>query len=496
MIGQSLDALVADALALAPSDLLIGGEWRPAASGARFEVEDPATEQTIAEVADGDPEDGMAALAAAAGAAPAWAASTPGERRDLLRRAYELVADRAEALAVLMTAEMGKPIAQSRGEVAYAGNFLRWYSEEAVRADGRIVEAPEGDLTIATVRQPVGPCVLITPWNFPLAMPARKLAPALAAGCTAVLKPAELTPLCALAFARILEEAGVPAGVVNVVPTTSPGAVVAPLLANRRTRKLSFTGSTAVGQLLLAQAAGNVLRTSMELGGNAPFLVFADADLDEAVEGALLAKMRNTGEACTAANRFYVDRSVADEFSERLAARMVGMPIGHGLDEAVEVGPLIDERAVAKAARILGALRDEGARVVGAAPAVDGPGHFFAPVVVGDVPADSRALREEIFAPVAPIIAFDSEADAVRMANDSEFGLVSYLYTRDLDRAAVVSEALESGMVGVNTGVVSNVAAPFGGVKWSGLGREGGSEGLAEFQEIKYVATKRRPRAQ
>jgi succinate-semialdehyde dehydrogenase/glutarate-semialdehyde dehydrogenase len=493
MIGQALESRVGVALGLAPSELLIGGEWRASASGARFAVEDPATEQTIAHVADGRPEDGLAALAAAADAAPLWAASTPGERRDVLRRAYELIGKRAEALAVLMTAEMGKPIAQSRGEVAYAANFLRWYSEEAVRADGRTVQSPEGDLTIATIRQPIGPCVLITPWNFPLAMPARKLAPALAAGCTAVLKPAELTPLCALAFARILEEAGVPPGVVNVVPTTSPGDVVAPLLADRRTRKLSFTGSTAVGQMLLGQAAGNVLRTSMELGGNAPFLVFADADLDDAVEGALLAKMRNIGEACTAANRFYVDRSVAGEFAERLGERMAAMPIGHGLDEAVEVGPLIDGRAVEKAARIVAAMGSDGGRVLAAGSPVEGPGHYFAPVVVTDVPARSAALREEVFAPVAPIIPFDSDAEAVRVANDTEFGLVSYVYTRDLDRAAAVADALESGMVGVNTGVVSNVAAPFGGVKWSGLGREGGPEGLAEYQETKYVATKRRP---
>ena len=479
------------AVAAAPTDLLIGGDWRPATGGARLAVEDPATEETIAEVADATPADGLAALDAAAAAGPAWAATAPRERSAILRRAYDLLTERAEDLAVLMTLEMGKPLPDSRGEVTYAADFLLWYSEEAVRADGRIATAPSGTFDVLAIKQPVGPSVLITPWNFPAAMVTRKLGPALAAGCTTVLKPAALTPLSALAVARILEEAGAPPGVVNVLTTSSSGEVVAPLLADRRTRKVSFTGSTEVGVALLRQAADNVLRTSMELGGNAPFLVFADADLDAAVEGAAFVKLRNVGEACTAANRFYVEAAIAEEFAARLAERLGAMRIGHGLEPGVEVGPLIDERAVAKVERIVADAVQRGGRLLTGGERLDGAGHFYRPTVLDRVPADAAPFHEEIFGPVAPIASFAGEGEAIARANDTEYGLVAYLYTRDLDRAMRVSRALETGMVGLNQAFVSNVGAPFGGVKWSGLGREGGPEGLDEFLETKYIALHR-----
>jgi succinate-semialdehyde dehydrogenase/glutarate-semialdehyde dehydrogenase len=479
------------AVRAAPTELLIGGDWRPAGGGERCVVEDPATGETIAEVADASPADGLAALDAAAAAQPGWAATAPRERSAILRRAYDLMTERAEELAVLMTLEMGKPLADSRGEVTYAADFLLWYSEEAVRGDGRIARSPNGAFDVLAIRQPVGPSVLITPWNFPAAMVTRKLGPALAAGCATVVKPAGLTPLSALAVARILEEAGAPPGVVNVITTTRSGDVVGPLLADRRTRKVSFTGSTEVGKELLRQAADNVLRTSMELGGNAPFVVFADADLDRAVEGAAFVKLRNVGEACTAANRFYVEEVVADEFAARLAERLGAMRIGHGLEEGVEVGPLIDERAVEKVERLVGDAVGRGARTLTGGERVDGPGHFFRPTVLDRVPPDAAPFHEEIFGPVAPIASFSGEDEAIARANDTEYGLVAYLYTRDLDRATRVSEALETGMVGLNQAFVSNVGAPFGGVKWSGLGREGGPEGLDEFLETKYIARHR-----
>jgi succinate-semialdehyde dehydrogenase/glutarate-semialdehyde dehydrogenase len=478
-------------LSSVPTDLLIGGDWRAASGGGRFEVEDPATGETLAEVADATADDGLAALDAAVAAAPGWAAKAPRERSVVLRRAHELMTERAEDLAVLMTLEMGKPLADSRGEIAYAADFLLWYSEEAVRGDGRIARAPNGASTVLAFKQPVGPCVLVTPWNFPAAMITRKLGPALAAGCTAVVKPAALTPLSGLAVASILEEAGAPPGVVNVVPTKRAGEVVGPLLADRRTRKVSFTGSTEVGKELLRQAADNVLRVSMELGGNAPFLVFADADLEAAVEGAAFAKLRNIGEACTAANRFYVEEPIAAEFSQLLAARLERLKIGHGLEEGVEVGPLIDERAVEKADRIVGDAVSRGGRALTGGERVDGPGHFYRPTVLGDVPPDAAPFHEEIFAPVAPIADFAAEADAIARANDTDYGLVAYLYTQDLDRAQRVVAQLQTGMVGLNQPLVSNVGAPFGGVKWSGIGREGGPEGLEEFQETKYVALHR-----
>jgi succinate-semialdehyde dehydrogenase/glutarate-semialdehyde dehydrogenase len=480
------------ALETVPTGLLVGGEWRDAAGGATFPVEDPATGEEIARVADASTEDGLAALDAAVAAFPAWAATSPRERSAILRRAYDLLLARTEELSVLMCLEMGKPLAQCRGEMAYAADFLLWYSEEAVRGDGRIAAAPDGSARVLAYRQPVGPCVLVTPWNFPAAMVTRKLAPALAAGCTAVLKPAEETPLSALAIGQILLEAGVPAGVVGLVPTTRPAEVVGPLLADPRTRKISFTGSTEVGKLLMRQAADNVLRVSLELGGNAPFVVFADADLDDAVEGATFAKLRNVGEACTAANRIYVDAAIADEFTERLGARLAAAKLGHGLEDGVEVGPLINRAAVDKVEGIVADAVSRGARVVTGGTRPDRPGHFYEATVLGDVPEGSAPLREEIFGPVAPIVAFNGEDEVVRLANDTQYGLVAYLYTQDIDRALRVADRLDTGMVGLNQPLISNVGAPFGGVKQSGLGREGGPEGLAEFQEVKYVAIARR----
>ncbi|HEX8132896.1 MAG TPA: NAD-dependent succinate-semialdehyde dehydrogenase [Actinomycetes bacterium] len=471
-----------------PPRLYIGGEWRDAAAGGTFAVEDPATGETLCQVADAGPEDGMAALDAAVAAQAAWAAHPPRERGEILRRAFEAITGRAEELALLMTLEMGKPVAESRAEVAYAAEFFRWFAEEAVRIDGRYAVAPNGAGRLLTMRQPVGPCVLITPWNFPMAMGTRKIGPAVAAGCTMVIKPAGLTPLSMLALAQILEQAGLPAGVLNVVTTSSSGKVMGPLLEDGRVRKLSFTGSTEVGRKLIAQAADNVLRVSMELGGNAPFLIFEDADLDAAVEGAMIAKMRNIGEACTAANRFHVAEPVAGEFAGRLAERMGALKVGRGTEEGVQVGPLINKDAVDKVSELVGDALDKGARaVVGARPG-DGRGYFYQPTVLDGVAADARVLKEEIFGPVAPVAAFDSEEAAVAAANDTEFGLVAYVYTRDLKRAFRVVEGLETGMVGLNQGMVSNPAAPFGGVKQSGFGREGGAEGIDEYLEIKYVA--------
>jgi succinate-semialdehyde dehydrogenase/glutarate-semialdehyde dehydrogenase len=468
--------------------LLVGGEWRDAGAGGTFPVEDPSTGELLCQVADARPEDAMAALDAAVAAQGAWAAHPPRERGEILRRAYEAITARADELALLMTLEMGKPVAESRAEVAYAAEFFRWFAEEAVRIDGRYAVAPNGAGRLLTMKQPVGPCVLITPWNFPMAMGTRKIGPAVAAGCTMVIKPAGLTPLSMLALAQILQEAGLPAGVLNVVTTSSSGAVMEPLIKDGRVRKLSFTGSTEVGRKLLAQAADNVLRVSMELGGNAPFLIFDDADLDAAVEGALLAKMRNIGEACTAANRFHVAEPLAAAFADRLAERMAALKLGRGTEDGVQVGPLIDKNAVDKVSELVGDAIDKGARaVVGARPG-DGRGYFYQPTVLADVPADARVLKEEIFGPVAPVAAFDSEEAAVAAANDTEFGLVAYVYTADLKRAFRVVEALETGMVGLNQGMVSNPAAPFGGVKQSGFGREGGAEGIDEYLEIKYVA--------
>lgn len=469
-------------------ELFIGGKWTPATSGATFPVHDPATGAVLCEVADASASDGMAALDAAVSAQAEWAAHPPRERGEILRRAYDTLLARQEELALLMTLEMGKPLAESRGEVAYAAEFFRWFAEEAVRIDGGYAVAPGGSGRFVVTKQPVGPSLLITPWNFPMAMGTRKIGPAVAAGCTMVVKPAEQTPLSMLALARILADAGLPDGVLNVVTTSDAGGVMEPLIRDGRARKLSFTGSTAVGRLLLEQCADKVLRTSMELGGNAPFLVFDDADLDAAVEGAMQAKMRNIGEACTAANRFYVQRGVADEFARRLTERMSALPIGRGTEEGIVVGPLIDPDAVAKVGELVEDAARRGAEVLTGGATVDGPGNFFRPTVLTRVPADARMSREEIFGPVAPISVFDTEEEALAAANDTEYGLVGYVYTSDVKRALRVSERLETGMVGLNQGIVSNPAAPFGGVKQSGLGREGGTVGIDEFLETKYIA--------
>ncbi len=473
----------------APTGLFIDGQFRPAADGRTFDVADPATGEVIAHVADAGPGDGRAALDSACAAADSWATTPARARGEILRRAFELVVERREDLALLMTLEMGKPLAESRAEVAYGAEFLRWFAEEAVRITGRYGATPEGSGIATISRHPVGPCLLITPWNFPLAMATRKVAPALAAGCTCVVKPAGLTPLTTLTFAALLREAGLPGGVVNVVTTSSSSTLTAPMIADRRLRKLSFTGSTEVGRTLLADAAQNILRTSMELGGNAPFLVFEDADLDAAVAGALLAKFRNIGQACTAANRFYVQASVAAEFAAKVAAKVREFVVGPGVEDGVTIGALIDERAVKFCADLVADATARGARVLVGGDAPDRTGSFFNPTVLADVPADARCMMEEIFGPVLPIATFRDEDDAVRLANSTDFGLVSYAYTRDLARGRRLIERLETGMLGLNTGVVSNAAEPFGGVKQSGLGREGGAEGIAEYLTTRYTLT-------
>ncbi|GLY00590.1 NAD-dependent succinate-semialdehyde dehydrogenase [Actinoplanes sp. NBRC 101535] len=470
------------------TELFIAGKWVPATAGGRFDVLDPASGEVIASVADGGEADAIAAVDAAAAAGPAWAATPPRVRSEALRKAFELMTARADELARLISLENGKALTDAKGEVAYAAEFFRWFAEEAVRGEGVVATAPSGANRILVVRQPVGVCVLVTPWNFPAAMATRKIGPALAAGCTVVLKPASDTPLTALAMAAILAEAGVPEGVVNVLPSRSSGKVVAAMLRDARVRKLSFTGSTEVGRTLLAQAAENVVNTSMELGGNAPFVVFGDADLDAAVEGAMLAKMRNGGEACTAANRFYVESTVAPEFSRRLAQRMSALVVGPGTDEATQVGPLVNEDTVAKVDGLVRSALDAGAEAITGGARPSGPGFYYPPTVLTGVAADAPILREEIFGPVAPIVTFSGEDEAVRLANDTEFGLVAYVYTGDLARGLRVSEAIEAGMVGLNRGLVSDPAAPFGGVKQSGIGREGGHEGLLEYLESKYIA--------
>jgi succinate-semialdehyde dehydrogenase/glutarate-semialdehyde dehydrogenase len=470
------------------TDLYIGGKATPASDGGRFDVLDPATGEVVTSVADGTVEDALAAVDSADRATAAWAATAPRVRSEILRRAFELMSAQAEDLARLITLENGKALRDARGEVAYAAEFFRWYAEEAVRASGSVLTAPSGANKILVLQQPVGICVLVTPWNFPAAMATRKIGPALAAGCTVVLKPASDTPLTALALARILADAGVPDGVVNVLPARRSGAVVSAMLHDPRVRKLSFTGSTEVGRVLLKEAADHVVNCSMELGGNAPFLVFADADLDAAVEGAMVAKMRNAGEACTAANRFYVEASVADEFGRRLAERMAAMCVGPGLDPDTEVGPLVNEDSVAKVDELVQGALGAGANAVVGGRRLDQVGYYYQPTVLLDVQPDSPILQEEIFGPVAPIVTFTEEDEAVRLANTTEYGLVSYVYTTDLARGLRVSERLESGMVGLNRGLVSDPAAPFGGVKESGIGREGGHDGMLDYLESKYVA--------
>jgi len=472
-----------------PKGLFIGGSWRDSSSGATIAVEDPATGEVIAHVADATVEDGRAALDAAVAAQAEWARTAPRDRGELLRAAYEKITERADEFAMLMTLEMGKTLAESRGEVAYGAEFFRWFSEEAVRISGRWSTAPNGATRLMTMKQPVGPTLMITPWNFPLAMGTRKIGPAIAAGCTMVVKPASQTPLTMLALAELLRECGLPDGVLNVVMTThgTTGDVMEPLIRDPRLRKLTFTGSTPVGRSLMEQASQGILRVSMELGGNAPFLVFEDADVDQAVEGAMLAKMRNMGEACTAANRFYVHESLADEFSAELARRMGALTLGKGTKDGVDVGPLVDEKARDKVSALVDDAVSKGAKVLVGGKAPDGAGWFYEPTVLADVPNNADMAREEIFGPVAPVTTFRTDAEAVRLANDTEYGLVAYLFTKDLSRAITMSEALEYGMVGVNQGIVSNPAAPFGGVKASGVGREGGFEGIDEYLETKYV---------
>jgi succinate-semialdehyde dehydrogenase/glutarate-semialdehyde dehydrogenase len=471
-----------------PKQLFVAGAWRDAKAGSTFDVVDPATGDRLTEVADAGPEDAIDAVTAATGAQADWADVSARERAEILRGAFEVLTARAEELALVLTLEMGKPLAEAEGEIAYAADFFRWFSEEAVRLPGRYARSPDGTAHFLTGSRPVGPCLLITPWNFPMAMAARKIAPAIAAGCTMVLKPAEQTPLSALALTAILDETGIPPGVLNVVTTTAPATVVEPLLRRPDIRKLSFTGSTATGRRLMAAAADNLLRLSLELGGNAPFLVFDDADLDEAVDGAMVAKLRNGGQACTAANRFLVAESVAEEFTARLADRMGRAPVGPGTQPGVLVGPLIDERHQNKVAGLVADAVEQGAKaVVGGAP-LDPPGWFYPPTVLTSVPASAAVLSEEIFGPVAPITTFRTDEDALAAANATSYGLVSYLYTNDLRRALRVAERLETGMVGLNRGLVSNAAAPFGGMKHSGFGREGGAEGIAEYLETQYLA--------
>ncbi|WP_410670527.1 NAD-dependent succinate-semialdehyde dehydrogenase [Amycolatopsis sp. cmx-4-68] len=484
-MSASTESGVVDAVG---KELFIGGKWVAARSGKTFPVVDPATGKELCQVADASPADGVAALDAAVAAQSDFAKMAPRERGEILRRAYELLMKRQDELALLMTLEMGKPLAESKGEIAYAAEFFRWFAEEAVRIGGGYATAPNGSGRFLITKQPVGPTLLITPWNFPMAMGTRKIGPAIAAGCTTVIKPAAQTPLSMLALAGILAEAGLPEGVLNVITTSDSGGVMEPLIRDGRVRKLSFTGSTGVGRKLLEQGADKILRTSMELGGNAPFLVFDDADMDAAVEGAMQAKMRNIGEACTAANRFYVQRGVVEEFSRRLTERMQALPMGRGTEKDVVVGPLIDDKAVEKVTELVKDATDRGAKVLTGGSGVDGPGHFYQATVLTDVPQEARLTHEEIFGPVAPITPFDTEEEAVAKANDTEFGLVSYVFTSDLKRALRVSEALEAGMIGLNQGIVSNPAAPFGGIKQSGLGREGGSVGIDEFLETKYIA--------
>ena len=472
----------------APNQLYIAGEWRDASNGETLDVEDPSTGETIATVADATPEDASAALDACVAVQDEWRYHAPRERGEILRRAFELITQRLDELAVLMTLEMGKPVAESKAEITYASEFFRWYAEEAVRIDGRFSTSVNGQGRMLTMKQPVGPCYAITPWNFPMAMGTRKIGPAIAAGCTMVIKPAQQTPLSMLALARILEEAGLPAGVLNVLTSASSSDVSKPIIGDPRLRKLTFTGSTEVGRKLIEQSAQGLLRTSMELGGNAPFLVFADADVDAAVEGAVIAKMRNVGEACTAANRFHVAEKLQDEFTEKLAAKLADMPVGRGTEDGVRVGPLIDGDQRDKVAELVDDAVGKGAQAVLGGTRRDGAGYFYDPTVLGGVPADARLLKEEIFGPVAPVISFDDEEAAIAAANDTEFGLVAYVYTNDLKRAFRVCERLETGMVGLNQGLVSNPAAPFGGIKASGFGREGGPEGIQEYLETKYVA--------
>ncbi len=475
-----------DLLAKVPTGLFIGGKWVNG-SGELIAVEDPATGKTLLEIANASAEDGLAALTAADETQASWAKVAPRERAELLRRTFELIRERSEEFATLISLEMGKPIAEARGEVTYGNEFLRWFSEEAVRISGRFGTSPEGTGRMLVAQRPVGPAFAITPWNFPLAMATRKIGPAIAAGCTMVVKPAELTPLTTLLLVKTMEEAGLPAGVINVITTSTSAATSAPIIADNRLRKITFTGSTQVGRKLLEQSAQRILRTSMELGGNAPFVVFEDADIEAAVNGAMLAKMRNIGQACTAANRFIVHDSVADDFAAKLSDRMGALKLGRGVDADTTCGPVINEKARENMQRLVDATVAEGGDVVVGGESGSGDGYFFKPTVLANVKPGSTILKEEIFGPIAPIVRFKTEDEAVRLANDTEYGLVSYAFTEDLKRGMRLIESLDTGMTGLNTGLVSNAAAPFGGVKASGLGREGGAEGIHEYLETKYV---------
>src|SRR4051794_23973935 len=476
------------ALESVPTQLFIGGEWWAAWGGETRAVEAPSTGEAIASVADATPDDARAALDACCAVQAEWAQHPPRERGEILRRSFETIMERIDDLALVMTLEMGKPVAESKAEITYAAEFFRWFSEQAVRIEGRFGTAPNGQGRLLTMKQPVGPCYAITPWNFPMAMGTRKIGPAVAAGCTMVVKPAQQTPLSMLALAKILQECGLPDGVVNIITSSSSSEVSKPIIEDPRLRKLTFTGSTPVGIKLVEQSAQGLLKTSMELGGNAPFLVFEDADLDAAVEGALIAKMRNGGEACTAANRFHVHASVADAFAEKLAAKIGSMSVGRGTQDGVQVGPLIDEAQRSKVAELVDDAVGKGARVLTGGGRIDGAGYFYEPTVLAGVTDDAQLLAEEIFGPVAPITTFSSDEQAVAAANDTEYGLVAYVYTSDINRGFRIIEALETGMIGFNQGMVSNAGAPFGGVKQSGFGREGGPEGLDEYLETKYVA--------
>lgn len=476
-------------LANVPTDLWIGGKWKKASDGARFDVIDPATEKTIASVASATVEDAKAAIDAADAAFPAWAAKKPRERGEILRKAFDIIMRDAERYAKIITLENGKSLTDSRGEVAYAAEFFRWYAEEAVRNVGQVSMAPASGARIVAQQKPAGIAVLVTPWNFPAAMATRKIGPALAAGCPVVLKPASDTPLTMLALMQALEEAGVPPGVVNVIPSRSSGKVVSAMLHDMRVRVVSFTGSTEVGRKLLHEAADNIVKPAMELGGNAPFIVFEDADIDAAIDGAMIAKMRNMGEACTAANRFYVHEKVHDEFAKKLTDKMAALKVGNGLDDGVAVGPLVNAEGRDKVIELVDDAVAKGAKVLTGGKAPGGVGFFYPATVITNVPDSAKMLREEIFGPVASIQTFKAEDEVIKRANDTEYGLVAYLYTKDMSRGLRVSEKLDFGMIGLNRGLVSDPAAPFGGTKQSGLGREGGQEGMKEFLEMQYVST-------
>ncbi len=473
-------------LSSVPTGLWIGGEER--AGSSTFDVLNPATDEVLIAIADATPQDGIAALDAAAAVQGEWAATPPRERGEILRSVFEAITARAEEFATLMTLEMGKVLAESMGEVKYGAEFFRWFAEEAVRIGGRYTKSPAGTGRIIVTKSAVGPCLAITPWNFPLAMGTRKIGPAMAAGCTMVIKPAQETPLTMLLLAKLMDEAGLPKGVLSILPTSKPGDLTTALIDDGRLRKLTFTGSTGVGKALAKQSSEKLLRLSLELGGNAPFIVFDDADVDAAVDGALLAKMRNGGEACTASNRFHVANAVRAEFTEKLVKRMSEFTLGNGLDSSSTLGPLVNAKQVATVEDLVSDAVAKGATVAVGGVAPDGPGHFYPATVLADVPAEARIFKEEVFGPVAPVIGFDTEEEGIAAANDTEYGLAAYIYTQGLDRALRVAEAIEAGMVGVNRGVISDPAAPFGGVKESGFGREGGSEGIEEYLDTKYIA--------